>query len=83
MQWGQPLSAGRQFLPGGSVQADMHTGQPKASEQAFVSKRTAEVGVAEPATNVENKPGEDEHTNAQPDPPICKQSLQCQVAIMH
>ena len=31
--------------------------------------------MAEPAANVEDEPGKDEHSHAQPNPPVCKAKL--------
>lgn len=41
------------------------------SRTASVWELTVEVGMAEPAANVEDEPGKDEHSHAQPDPPVC------------
>lgn len=41
-------------------------------KQAYYgSLLTVKIGMAEPAADVEDEPGKDEHSHAEPDPPVC------------
>ena len=41
------------------------------SRKAIVWGLTVEVGMAEPASDVEDEPGKDEHSHTKPNPPVC------------